>query len=160
MKCGELGHKTVRGTLCDQNVPEGAKGCLWHGSTAAERSVLAMKGGLASKMRRALPADFTMAPWDDRAAVVRFAEDMARTALTADVDPRRVDAALRAASVALSGFAAETQERLVEALTRVEHGGTAALLLDRLTTGLAGGRVRVLPTKLALTRPTGEDPSA
>jgi hypothetical protein len=150
MKCGDLGFTTSLGAPCQQNVGRASKGCLWHSRSPEQRAVLAMKGGLASKMRRAKPADYVMAPWDDRAAVVRFAEDMARTALTEDVDPRRVDVALRAAGVALQGFAAETQEKLVDALLRLEHGGAAALLLERLSSGLASGRVRMLPKRTAL----------
>src|SRR5438132_1390319 len=113
--------------------------------TSKQRVSLATKGAIASKMKRALPADYRMPPFDSRDSVVQFAQDLAKRVLTEDVDPRRVDTALRAAGVALSAFAAATQEKLVDALLKIEHGGAAMLLLTRLQDGLTEGRRRPLP---------------
>lgn len=145
MKCGDKGHKTILGAPCQQPINSKAKGCLWHSRTPEQRKLMSLRGNVIGRLKRALPADYQMIPFDSRESVIRFAEDMARQALTGDVDCRRVDTALRAAGVALSAFTAATQEKLVEAMLRVEHGGTAMLLLARLTDGLAEGRRRPLP---------------
>jgi hypothetical protein len=159
MKCGEKGHETALGKPCEQNIAADAVGCLWHSRTPEQRAVLAMKGGIASRMRRGLPADYQMTAFDNRESVIRFAEDMARRVLVEDVDPRRVDVALRAAQVALSGFAAATQEKLVDALTRMEYGGAAAVLLERLSASLATGRTRPLPGKVLRLPEGGGEPA-
>lgn len=153
MKCGDRGHVTSAGTSCQQTIGAKAKACVWHSRTAEGRRLLALKGGIASRMQRALPADYRMLPFESREAVIRFAEEMARLALKEDVDPRRVDTALRAAGVTLSGFAAATQERLVDALVKLEHGGAAFAWFSRLEEGLQDGRP--LPPRLrrALTPP-------
>lgn len=149
MKCGALGHKTALGKPCDQNIPASAKGCLWHTASPARRRLLATKGSLAARMNRALPRTYRVIPFESREAVIRFVEDLAQRVLTADVDRGRIDTALRAASVALSGFAQQTQERLVEALLKVEHGGAAVLLLQQFTDGHHEGRRRPLPGRIA-----------
>lgn len=145
MKCGDLGFTNAAGAPCGQNIAADATGCLWHSRTAEERSLLATKGAIASKMKKALPADYAMRPFDSRDSVIQFAQDLAYRVLTQDVDPRRIDTALRAAQVALSGFAAATQEKLVDALLRIEHGGAAMMLLTRLQEGLTERRTRPLP---------------
>ena len=150
MKCGDRGFVNAAGQPCGQVIGVKAAACIWHSRTPEERSLLALKGGIASRLQRALPATYAMIPFDSRESVVRFAEDLARRVLTEDVDPRRVDSALRAAGVALSAFTAQTQERLVEALLKIEHGGAAMLLLTRLQDGLAEGRRRPLPGRVAV----------
>lgn len=145
MRCGDKGHKTILGRPCQQPINAKAKGCLWHSRTPAQRKLMSLRGNVIGRLKRALPEDYKMIPFDSRESVIRFAEDLARRVLTQDVDPRRVDTALRAATVALSAFTAATQEKLVEAMLRVEHGGTAMLLLARLTDGLTEGRRRPLP---------------
>jgi hypothetical protein len=155
MKCGDKGHRTATGAPCQQNIAPAAKGCLWHGSKPEERKLLSLRGNVMATLRRALPKDHQMVPFDSRESVIRFAEDLARRVLTEDVDPRRVDTALRAAGVALSGFAAATQEKLVEALLKIEHGGVAFAWLSRIQEGLQGAAP--LPTRLrALAPPVGD----
>lgn len=145
MKCGDRGHRTASGKPCQQNIASTAKGCLWHTRNAEQRHVLAVAGGIASRRRHVLPVDYHMIPFESRECVIRFAEDLARRVLTSDLDARRVDSALRAASVALSAFAQATQEKLVEALLKLENGGSALILLERLQVGLTEGRRRPLP---------------
>ena len=145
MKCGDRGHTTKAGQPCQQNISEAMAGCIWHTSTPEKRHLLAFSGGIASKRRHLLALTYPLIPFDSRESVIKFAEDLARKVLTQDVDPRRIDTALRAAGVALTAFAQGTQEKLVEALLQLEHGGTALIFLQRLQDGLADGRRRPLP---------------
>jgi len=147
MKCGDRGHNTVDGTPCQQNNSADAKGCIWHSParTPDQKHLTALKGGLMVRKRRLLPESYRMPPFDTRENVIKFAGGLARDVLTRDVDPRRVDTALRAAGVALTAFAQATQEKLVDALLTIEHGGAAMLLLTRLQDGLTEGRRRPLP---------------
>lgn len=159
MKCGDRGFKTVNGTPCGQTIGARAKACIWHSRTPEERTLMASRASLCKKNRRLLPADFAnaMVPFNSRESVIQFAQDLARRVLTEDVDPRRIDSALRAAGVALNGFAAQTQEKLVDALLRLEHGGAAFALLARLQDGLNEGRRRPLPGRaLTISQPEPE----
>lgn len=105
----------------------------------------------------ALPSEYAVA-FPDRESVVRFVEDLAKRALTDSIDLRRIDVALRAANVALTAFGMSTQERMVDALLRLEHGGTAIVLLERMQSSLATGSRRPLPGRV-LTLPK-EEPTA
>jgi hypothetical protein len=163
MKCGDLGHKAKDGQPCQQNIPSGASGCIWHRSEE-ERHFYAMKGGLAQKEKKLLPPDpsippFHMTPFDSRQDVVRFVQDLARRVLTESIDARRVDTALRAAGVALTAFGQETQEKMVDALLKLEHGGTAVIMLERLTETIATGRRRPLPGSVAALPAPGGEPA-
>ncbi len=164
MKCGDLGHKNADGEPCQQNIPHGAKGCIWHSPdrTPEEKHFTAMKGGMAQKSKKLLPADpnippFRMTPFTSRQDVVAFVQDLARRVLTENIDARRVDVALRAAGVALTAFGQETQERMADALLKLERGGTAVVMLERLTESMATGRRRPLPgSPVALPAPGGD----
>ena len=94
--------------------------------------------------------------FESRAAVVRFAEDLAKKVLTSRVDPKRVSVALHAATVALSAFAAQTQEKLLDALLKIEYGESALLMLSRLQEGMKQGARRPLPARV-VTIGQGED---
>ena len=61
---------------------------------------------------------------------------MGRLALTADVDMRRLAEAGGAAALALSAHQGHTQQQLVDALLRLEHGGAAYALLYTRTNNL------------------------
>ena len=115
------------------------------------------RGGIASRGMGALPSEYAVA-FPDRESVVRFVEDLAKRALTDSIDLRRIDVALRAANVALTAFGMSTQERMVDALLRLEHGGTAIVLLERMQSSLATGSRRPLPGRV-LTLPK-EEPTA
>ncbi len=150
MKCGEIsGHMTKQGKPCGQNVAADAtQGCLWHSRGPRARSLMASKGPAARRQKRLIPVGSYHPQFETRDAVVRFAEDLAKKVLTSRVDPRRVDSALRAATVALSAFAAQTQEKLVDTLLRIEHGEAAMALLLRLQEGLAKGPRRPVPGRV------------
>jgi len=147
VKCGEKGWTTAAGTPCQQNIGKNAAGCLWHSKSAAGRLALAMKGGIASRMRRALPATYQVQPFETREDVIRFANAMAELALKKDVDLRRIDSALRAAGLALQAFAQETNERLVNALLEHEHGGQAFAIYQRMTAVTSSTLRRPLPPR-------------
>src|SRR5262245_11933342 len=110
MKCGDLGHKTALGAPCGQEIASDAKGCLWHapGVTAEARSALAAKGSeRRGRWFQKLPPEYRVI-FATRNDVVAFAADMARRALTEDIDHKRIATALRAASVALEAHAQAT----------------------------------------------------
>ena len=147
MKCGELGFTNADGGPCGQNVAAGAKSCLWHDESpkGKRRADLERKrGGLVSRGKGALPPGYAVS-FPDREAVVRFVEDLAKRALTDDVELRRIDTALRAASVALTAHGMAIQEKMVEALLKLEHGGNSIILLERMQASLATGTRRPLP---------------
>jgi hypothetical protein len=147
MKCGELGFLNADGAPCGQNVAAGAKSCLWHDQTPKGRRKADLerkRGGLVSRGKGALPPGYAVS-FPDREAVVRFVEDLAKRALTDDVELRRIDTALRAASVALTAHGMAIQEKMVEALLKLEHGGNSIILLERMQASLATGTRRPLP---------------
>ena len=159
MKCGDRGHLTAAGEPCGQTIGEKAAGCIWHTLSAEGRKAMALKGGIASRMQRALPSTYQVPEFASPENIIAFARELVRLALTEDVDLRRVSEARGAAGLALSAFTARTQERLVEALLRVEHGGAAMLLLTRLQDGLIDGRRRPLPGRPLSLSPSGTDAS-
>jgi hypothetical protein len=78
-----------------------------------------------------------------------------RLALTADVDMRRLAEAGGAAALALSAHQGHTQQQLVDALLRLEHGGAAYALLAGLKEGLDAAPRRPLPGRIARVSPVG-----
>jgi hypothetical protein len=157
MKCGERGHVTATGAPCGQTIGATAVGCLWHSRTPDQRRLLALKGGIASRMRTALPASYQIPEFTDEASILTFARELARMALKDDVDLRRVSEARGAASLALSAVSARSQAKLVDALLRLEHGGAAVALLAQFQAGQANGPRRPLPGRV-LTLPTTTSP--
>lgn len=156
MKCGDRGFVTAAGKPCGQIIGAGAAGCIWHLRSAEGRRLLALKGGMASRMKRALPSTYQVREFDSEESIIAFAHELARLALTEDVDPRRVDAARGAASLALSGFTALTQAKLVDALLTIEHGGAAMALLAQLKA--TDGPRRLLPWKVPTAAPAASGP--
>ncbi len=110
--------------------------------------MLASKGSITARMRKALPADFVVGDFQNEDAVIGFVREMAQKVLTCDVDPRRIDVALRSASVAMTGFNAKTTARMVRALESLEHGGAAMILLSQMTERLGTGTTRALPGRV------------
>jgi hypothetical protein len=102
---------------------------------------------MVSQKKGAFPSDYQV-QFPDREAVVRFVEDLAKRALTENVDLRRIDTALKAANVALTAHGMGIQEKMVEALLRLEHGGTAIVLLERMQASLSTGARRPLPGRV------------
>jgi hypothetical protein len=142
-----MGFTNADGQPCGQNVAAGAKSCLWHDTSPKGKRKADLerkRGGLASQGKGALPSDYQVR-FPDREAVVRFVEDLAKRALTENVDLRRIDTALKAATVALTAHGMAIQEKMVESLLRLEHGGTAVVLLERMQASLSTGIRRPLP---------------
>ncbi len=148
MKCGDLGHKTRTGKPCGQIIGPKAKGCLWHTRDAAGRKLLSMKGTIVARLKRALPKSYAIPEFVSPDSIKAFARELARLALTEDVDFRRLAEARGAAHLALAAISATNQERLIEALLTVERGGAAVLLLQQLQTSLVEGRRKPLPGRV------------
>ncbi len=148
MTCGDRGFKTKTGRPCGFNIKADANGCKYHLLGPKGRSLLASKGPLARRLKRLLPGNYEVPAFDTRESVQRFAQDLAHKVLTTPCDPRRIDTALRAAGVALSALAAATQEKLLDALLRIEYGEAAVLLLTRLQEGMKQGPRRPLPRRV------------
>ncbi len=154
MKCGEKGWiAKSHGGPCGQDISAKAKGCIWHTSSPEKRRILAAKGSVVGRIKNELPSNYEVPPFDSCESIVKFAEDLAGRVLRGQVSPKLSAEARGFAQLALQARTAEQQERLVEALLKVEHGGTALLLLTRLQDGLADGRRRPLPGTRALSLP-------
>lgn len=146
MKCGDkTGHITAKGTLCQQEIAADAPGCIWFVRTPDERSELAMKGGIASRLRRFLPASAPPPEFSSTPAIVMWAQTTAQKVLAGELDPRAAGEARQLAALTISARVADAQERLVEVALRLETGGAAMLLLSRLQTELTEGPRRPLP---------------
>lgn len=141
MKCGERGFLTKHGQPCQQEISDAAAGCLWHTRTAEERQLLALTGAMKARVKT-LPKTTPRPDFATRESILRWAEETARLVLTGELTPRLAAEARQLAGLALQAHAAEVQEKLVDALLKLEHGGVAFALLSRLTNG---GTVRQLP---------------
>src|SRR5262249_31698743 len=118
--------------------------------------MLALKGGIASRMRTALPATTPEPPFDTVDNIIAWSQRMARTALVEDVDPRRLAEARGFAQLALSALSAQTQAQLVDALLRLEPGGGAVALLAQFTDSDPSKR-KPLPGRVLSLTPKGDD---
>ncbi len=154
MKCGELGHLTIHGQPCGQDISAESKGCVWHTSDAARRKVIAGTGSLKFQSKLKLPADYPVPEFTDLDSIVTFAHQMTKAVLSTTVDPRRISEARQCAGLALSAFAAQDQKRLVDSILKLQHGEAAVLLLQRMQEGLTEGRRKPLPTRML---PPGPD---
>ncbi|MEO7862144.1 MAG: hypothetical protein ABIU05_17290 [Nitrospirales bacterium] len=143
MKCGELGFTNADGEPCGQNLQAGAKCCLWHDQTPKGKrraDLQRRRGGITSRAKSALPASYFVKPFDSVDSIISWAHEMAGKVLKEDVDPRRSSEARGFAQLALSAHQARTQQELVDALLRLEHGGAAFALLARLQDSTAAPR--------------------
>ncbi|HWP34498.1 MAG TPA: hypothetical protein VNM66_02780 [Thermodesulfobacteriota bacterium] len=157
--CGDAGGRVfATGEPCQQTTAPG-KLCIWHGSPPAARSLLALKGRLKQRERRELPSGTPAPNFATREDIVRWAEEMAGRVLRGELDPKLSAEARGHAQLALAARTAEAQEKLVEALLRVEHGGAAVALLARLQEGLGDSRRRLPPPVRAIPAPPGGDPA-
>jgi hypothetical protein len=161
MKCGERGHVTAQGLPCGQSISRKMAGCIWHSGPASSpegRKAMAMKGGIASRMMRALPVTYHVPAFESPESIIAFARELADMALKEDVDLRRVAEARGAATLALSAFTARTQAQLVDALLSLERGSAAVALLTQFTSAQASGARTPLPGRLVslpATTPSG-----
>lgn len=150
MKCGDRGFKNAIGEPCGQNISPHARACLWHTRDAGARRLLAAKGAIASRLKRALPSSYQIPELVTIESIIAFARELIRLALTEDVDLRRVSEARGGLALMVSAFSVREQGRLVDALLRLEHGGVAFAFLTRLQDGLAEGRRRPLPGRVTV----------
>lgn len=151
MRCGDRGYTNEQGKPCGQQIARTAKACIFHmpGEAGQRRAKLTQqKGALAAKMRQALPATYQVAPFNSVESIIEWAHEMAGKVLKENVDTRRTAEARGFAQLALAAIAARTNQQLVEALLRLEHGGAAFALLARLQDGITGGRPRPLPGRV------------
>ena len=159
MTCGDKGHVRADGQPCGQPINAKMPACIHHRSTPAERRLFGVKGALASRMRRYLPATTVAPEFSSTEAIVRWAEQTAQRVLTGNLDPRAASEARQLAALTISARQADAQAQLVDALLRLENGGAAMALLAQFTNGdpakrrpLPGGRVLSL-------RPSEGDPA-
>jgi hypothetical protein len=149
MRCGEKGFLNADGHPCGQTIAATAKSCLWHDTTPKgkrQADLQRKRGGLVSRAKLALPASYLVKPFDSVDSIIEWAHEMAGKVLKEDVDPRRTSEARGFAQLALSAHQARTQQQLVDALLRLEHGGAAFALLARLQESTTAPR-RPLPWK-------------
>jgi hypothetical protein len=154
VKCGDRGHVGRDGQPCGQVISTSAQACVWHSRDAEGRRLLALKGGIASRMRSALSASTPEPPFDSPESIVAWSQRMAHTALTQDVDPRRMAEARGFAQLALSALSAKPRPQLVDALLRFEHGGQAFALLAQLR-AVPGEARRPLPWRTPVVEGSG-----
>jgi hypothetical protein len=158
MKCGDKGFVNADGTPCQQNIAASATSCLWHDQTPKGKRKADLerkRGGIASRAKLSLPASYLVKPFDSVESIIEWAHEMAGKVLKEDVDPRRTSEARGFAQLAVSAHQIRAQERMVEALLRLEHGGTAVVLLERMQASLTSGQRRPLPGRM-VTVPTEE----
>jgi hypothetical protein len=160
MKCGDRGHLAASGEPCQQTIGKHTAACIWHSRSAEGRSALAMKGGIASRMRRFLSKNAPPPEFASTEAIVVWAQTTAQQVLCGDLDPRAASEARQLAGLAIQARAADAQQQLVEALLRMEHGGAAVMLLSRLQQGLVEGRTRPLPPRVLRASPVEPEPAA
>jgi len=125
---------------------DGQPRCLTHArdlSRVHRREARNLRGGLGRL--RTLPPGTKRPDFSTGDKILRFAEELARLVLIGRLDPRLSAEARNLASVAIALRSADAQERIAEALARVEHGGAAVMLLQRLQAGIADGPRRPLP---------------
>ncbi len=157
MICGDKGHLTAKGTPCQQNIPRNGTACIWHSRSPEGRRVLAMKGGLASRMMRYLPKSSAHPDFATTGAIVSWAQETARQVLCGDLDPRAAGEARQLAALTIAARVSDAQERIADVLASVEHGSAAMLLLSRLKEGMLAGRGQPLSATL-LRRKIGPAP--
>lgn len=146
------------GEPCGQGTAPGRR-CVWHTRDAAGRRLLALKGGVASRMRSYLPSSAPRPEFSSTAAVVAWAEATAHKVLSGALDPRAAGEARQLAALTIQARSAEAQERLVDALLRLENGGAAVMMLARLTDGIADGKGRPLPGRVLPMAATPPEPA-
>ena len=155
MICGDLGYVNHAGRPCGQVIGRGVGGCIHHDPRRPGAAHAAqVKGAIASRMRRAMPPAYEIPAFEGESSILAFARELVRLALKEDVDLRRVDTAIRGAHLALAAFSAQTQAQILAVLLKMEHGGAASALLERLRVGPVDGSRRPLPGRVLPMTPT------
>jgi hypothetical protein len=163
VKCGELGYVNEAGQPCGQTIGAKAAGCIFHDPAKRERARAAqVRGAHASRMQRYLPTTTTPPEFQSTESIVAWAQQTARQVLTGALDPRAAGEARQLAALTISARAADAQERLADALLRIEHGGASTAMLIRLTEGIQSGKRRPIPGRAlaSLPRPDGDGDNA
>lgn len=90
MRCGDKGFTSATGAPCGQNIAADAPGCLWHSTDADGRREIALRGGIASRLRTiaALPSDTTAPVLDNPAGVLELLGDTIQQVRTGRLDHR------------------------------------------------------------------------
>ncbi len=148
MKCGDKEFVTAAGLPCQQNINPKTSGCLWHSKTPKQRSLLATRGALAAKMKKALPSDHPIPSLDGLASYEGACRDLYRLSLTGNVDRWRLTEARGAIALLMQAEQVRAQQQLYEALVGLERGGPAVVLLNQYLDGHTGGRRPVPPPPL------------
>jgi hypothetical protein len=128
---------------------DGQVRCLSHATDPVRirrREERNAKGGYGRL--RTLPADTAPPRFSTPGHVRRYAERLAHLVTTGQLNRQVAETGLRAASLGLQVHQLRNQERLTDALLRLEHGGVAVQMLAMLTTGLADGKRRPLPGRV------------
>jgi len=121
MKCGDRGHVGADGRPCGQTIGVEARACVWHRTDAEGRRRLAMKGGVASRMRSipCLPGDTPSPVLDNPSGVRTLIADTINDARTGRLDHRiaavviaGAQAALKLAELEVAGLIGEHERRL------------------------------------------------
>ncbi len=146
-QCVELGGACGGNSLALE--ADGKIRCLTHATDSVRirrREERNLKGGLGRL--RTLPADTQAPRFRTPGHIRRYAERLAHLVTTGQLNRQVAETALRAAGLGLQVHQLKSQERLTDALLRLEHGGVAVQMLAMLTTGLADGKRRPLPGRL------------
>ena len=151
MKCS---HTTRDGRACPANAVRSSSpaACPMHSRTALQYQYAGAHASRKLK-RPVLPKDYAVGAFDDA-----WRADMAGRVLRGELDPRLSAEARGYAALEIQARSVEAQEQLVDALTRMEHGGAAVALLAQFRG--AAGQARPLPfarKPLGAAPPEGSD---
>lgn len=145
MKCGDKGYTNGNGHPCGQNIAPTAKGCLWHSRTPEERVQLATKGALASKMRKALPADYDLPALNTLDDVEAFLPRLVRMALTENLDPWRLREACKALGLKVEIEQVRATKQQAEAIAALQYGKPAVAIVNQYLGAQPSARRRLIP---------------
>jgi hypothetical protein len=103
MKCGDKGFVTATGAPCGQTIGTRAKACIWHSRTAEERSALALRGGIATRMRTVptLPEETPSPVLDNPEGVRQLIAETVQAARTGKLDHRIASVVIAGATAAI-----------------------------------------------------------
>ncbi len=125
---------------------DGQARCLTHATdpTRIRRREERNRAGGENRLRT-LPKASREPRFRSAAQVRRYAERLAHLVTTGQLAVKLADTAIRAAGLALQVHQLKNQERLTDALLRLEHGGAAVMLLRE---SLSEGKRRPLPGRI------------
>ncbi len=145
MKCGDKGFVTAAGLPCQQNISVRASGCLWHSRTAEQRSIVATRGALAARMKKALPPTYPISSLDGLSGCEKAIQEGYELSAKGDVDAWRLREMRGFVALRIQVEQVRAQQQLYEALVGLERGGPALVLLNQYLEGHTGERRPVPP---------------